>query len=190
MNAEIPSTGSSQAILLAGDIMKKPTMIKAGAVAADGIEPKRGAKKSDKIKRTATVRAVKPVLPPSTTPAELSTNVVTVEVPRIAPQVVPIASANKASLQLGIVPSALTISAFVAQPIKVPTVSNISTKRNVNIITKKSIEKMFANSNWKKVGAIDGGRYEPPAYFVTPQGIPTIVVRIIPIKSAPLTFIH
>ena len=61
-------------------------MIKAGAVAADGIEPKRGAKKSDKIKRTATVRAVKPVLPPSTTPAELSTNVVTVDVPRTAPE--------------------------------------------------------------------------------------------------------
>lgn len=45
--------------------MKKPTMINAGAVAADGIEPKSGAKKRERTNNTDTVRAVKPVLPPS-----------------------------------------------------------------------------------------------------------------------------
>ena len=80
-------------------------MMRAGAVAALGIEPNRGSRNSERANRTATVTAVRPVLPPSATPEALSTNVVTVDVPRTAPSVVPIASARRASLQLGIDPS-------------------------------------------------------------------------------------
>ena len=83
--------------------MYNPTIISTGAVPADGTEENSGARKSERINSTAVVKDVRPVLPPATTPAELSTKVVTVEVPNNAPTVVPIASANKACLQLGIV---------------------------------------------------------------------------------------
>ena len=113
----------------------------------------------------------------------------TVDVPSIAPTVVPIASANRASLQLGIEPSALIISAFPAHPISVPTVSNISTKRNVNMTMMKSGK--CANTseklNLKNVGAIDGGIEAKPENCVTPNGIPMIVVTRIPIRIPPFT---
>ena len=72
--------------------------------------------------------AVSPVLPPSETPEALSTNVVTVDVPKIAPTVVPIASANRASLQFWIDPSSAIRPDLPAHPMSVPTVSNISMK--------------------------------------------------------------
>ena len=65
-----------------------PTITKAGAVAKDGIARKIGDKNRDNPKRIAVVTAVRPVLPPSDTPEALSTKVVVVEVPRIAPKVV------------------------------------------------------------------------------------------------------
>ncbi|MPM24000.1 hypothetical protein SDC9_70477 [bioreactor metagenome] len=148
--AGIASVISFHSISLTGLIIITPTMIKAGAVAALGIEPNSGSRNSERANRMATTRAVRPVRPPSTTPEEDSTKVVTVEVPSTAPTVVPTASANRASLQLGIEPSFWTISAFVAQPIKVPTVSNISTKRKVNMMTMKSMLMMFENSKGKK----------------------------------------
>ena len=164
--------------------------MRAGAVAADGMERKRGAKKRERRKKPAVTIAVTPVLPPSTTPVEDSTKVVTVDVPSIAPTVVPTASAKRASLQLGIVPSLLIISALPAHPISVPTVSNISTKRNVNITMIKS--GIFASTseklNFKNVGARDGGREATPPNCVTPNGIPMIVVTRIPIRIPPLMF--
>ena len=63
--------------------IKKPTTISAGAVAKDGIAVKIGAKNIDSANSTAAVIEVRPVLPPAATPAEDSTNVVVVEVPRI-----------------------------------------------------------------------------------------------------------
>ena len=71
-----------------------PTITKAGAVAKDGIARKIGDKNRDNPKRIAVVTAVRPVLPPSDTPEALSTKVVVVEVPRIAPKVVATASAT------------------------------------------------------------------------------------------------
>ena len=67
-------------------------MIRAGAVANDGIARKIGDRSSDNPKRIAVVTAVSPVLPPSVTPEALSTNVVVVDVPSTAPAVVAIAS--------------------------------------------------------------------------------------------------
>ena len=186
-NAGTASVVSSKSMSLTGEIMNNPTKIRAGEVAAAGIEINRGAKKRERRNNTATVKLVNPVLPPSLTPAEDSTYVVTVEVPSIAPNVVPIASANNASLHFGIEPSAFRMSALVAHPINVPTVSNISTKRKVNTMITMSIVKTEEKSNCKNVGANEGGRYEPPPYEVTPNGIPTTVVKIIPIKRAPLT---
>ena len=56
--------------------------------------------KANKKRRAVTIE-VSPVLPPSATPDALSTNVVTVDVPSIAPAVVPIESAKRACLALG-----------------------------------------------------------------------------------------
>ena len=69
-----------------------PTITKAGAVAKDGIARKIGDKNRDNPKRIAVV------LHPSDTPEALSTKVVVVEVPRIAPTVVATASARSAPL--------------------------------------------------------------------------------------------
>jgi len=43
-----------------------------------------------------------------------------------------------------------------ATPIKVPSVSNISTNRNANMTTRKSTDKIFEKSSLNKVGAILG----------------------------------
>ncbi len=51
-----------------------------------------GERSRDRPNRIAATIEVRPVRPPSATPEALSTNVVTVEVPHIAPTVVPTAS--------------------------------------------------------------------------------------------------
>lgn len=84
--------------------IKKPTTISAGAVANDGIAVKIGAKNIDSANSTAAVIEVRPVLPPAATPAEDSTNVVVVEVPRTAPAVVATASARSAGFICGSLP--------------------------------------------------------------------------------------
>ena len=109
-----------------------PTITKAGAVAKDGIARKIGDKNRDNPKRIAVVTAVRPVLPPSDTPDALSTNVVVVDVPRIAPTDVAIASDISAGLIFGNLPFSSSIPAFVLTPMIVPNVSNKSTKRNAN----------------------------------------------------------
>lgn len=79
------------------DIIMTPTMIRAGAVAADGIPMNSGAKNSAMAKQTAVVNDVRPVRPPSATPDALSTYVVVVLVPQIAPHTVATASAIEPS---------------------------------------------------------------------------------------------
>ena len=63
----------SKSIFRIGDIIKKPTNIKAGAVAAAGTIVNTGAKKSAIRNIPAVASAVKPVFPPSATPDALST---------------------------------------------------------------------------------------------------------------------
>ena len=72
-NAGIDSEKSSNGIFLTGSIISNPTMIKAGAVAADGIERNSGEKNSATAKQHATTNAVIPERPPCATPAALST---------------------------------------------------------------------------------------------------------------------
>ena len=118
-------------------------MIRAGAVAKDGIARKIGDNSSDNPKRMAATREVSPVRPPSATPEALSTKVVTVEVPHIAPTVVPTASERRAPFMRGSLPSLSSMSALEATPISVPSVSNMSTNKNAKTITIKSaIEKL------------------------------------------------
>ena len=85
----------------------------------------------------ADVSEVRPVLPPADTPAELSTKVVVVDVPRTAPAVVAIASDIRAGFIAGSFPFLSSIFAFVLTPIRVPRVSKRSTKRNEKITTIK-----------------------------------------------------
>ena len=112
-----------------------------------------GDKNRDSPKRIAATTAVSPVRPPSATPDALSTNVVVVEVPSIAPTEVPMASDNRAPRILGSFPSLSSISALEATPMRVPRVSNRSTNRNANMTTKKSRDKIPEKSICIKVGA-------------------------------------
>lgn len=95
-NAGTASDKSCQSISITELIINTPTTTRTGAVAAAGINPNSGAINNERKNRIAVVSDVRPVLPPSATPAELSTNVVTVEVPMHAPKIVPIASVVKA----------------------------------------------------------------------------------------------
>ena len=85
-------------IFFTESIISTPTITKAPLVAALGISRKIGERKRDMMKKRPTVNAVTPDQPPSAIPLALSTYVVRVELPNIAPQVVPIASLIIASL--------------------------------------------------------------------------------------------
>ena len=137
-------------------------MISAGAVAKEGIARNSGAKKSESRKKNPVVIAVRPVRPPSAIPDEDSTKVVTVEVPRQAPAVVPIASASRAPRILGRRPCSSSIFALEAQPIRVPSVSNRSTNKKAKITEKKFRVNTFEKSSFIKVGASDAGAENTP----------------------------
>ena len=125
-------------------------------MAKEGIARKIGESRRESPNSTAATREVRPVRPPSATPEALSTKVVTVEVPQTAPTVVPTASERSAPLIFGSLPSLSSISALEATPIRVPSVSNISTNRNANMMTTKSSENTMEKSIFIKVGAILG----------------------------------
>ena len=95
-NAGIDSDISSNGMFLIGSTISRPTIIRAGAVAAAGIERNKGEKKSATAKQIPTTNAVSPDLPPCATPAALSTYVVVVDVPKHAPNVVAMESAINA----------------------------------------------------------------------------------------------
>ena len=118
--------------------MKNPTKNSDGAGAKPKIAVKIGAKKIASRNKNPVTTDAKPVLAPSPTPAELSTKVVVVDVPKTAPTEVAIASANNAGLILGNFSSLSNISAFEDTPISVPIVSNISTNKKDNNTTIKS----------------------------------------------------
>ena len=92
---------SSKSISVTDMTIRNPTNINAGAVANPGIAVNTGAKKIARRNRKPVTIDERPVLAPAPTPAELSTYVVVVDVPNIAPIKVAIASANNANLILG-----------------------------------------------------------------------------------------
>ena len=91
--------------------------------------------------RAAVTIEDRPVRPPSATPAEDSTNVVTVDVPQIAPQQVAMASASMALSMLGTLPSLVSRLPQAQAPYSVPRVSNISTMQNASIEVMKMMTK-------------------------------------------------
>ena len=72
-NAGKPSLISLKLTFATDDIMNKPTMIRAGDVAAAGTIRNNGAKNRAKINIKAVLTEVSPVLPPEATPEALST---------------------------------------------------------------------------------------------------------------------
>lgn len=138
--------------------MRNPTTTSAGAVANPGIAMNIGDKKSEIMNSTATVTAVSPVRPPSDTPAALSTKVVVVLVPNIAPIDVATASASNAPLIFGSFPFSSSMFAFVETPTNVPSVSNMSTKRNENNTTMKLNVSICEKSSLKNIGEILAGQ--------------------------------
>ena len=119
------------------------------AVAKDGIAMKIGAKNIEIKNRIAVMTALNPVLPPAATPAEDSTKVVVVEVPRTAPAVVAMESASRAGLIFGSLPSLSSMFALLQTPIKVPSVSKMSTNKNEKITTIKFTMLIPSKSAWK-----------------------------------------
>ena len=95
INAGSALSNSPQLMFLTLAIISTPTIIRTGAVAAVGTRPRNGEATIATRNSTPVVKEVRPVRPPSETPAEDSTKVVTVEVPRTAPQAVAIASASR-----------------------------------------------------------------------------------------------
>ena len=137
--------------------MKNPTIMRAGAVAKEGIARKIGDRNKATRNKPAETKEVKPDLPPSAIPDADSAKVVMVEVPKTAPAVVPMASASRAPRIEGSLPSSSSISALDAQPIKVPKVSNTSTKRKAKTTTRKLRERILLKSNLANVGAMELG---------------------------------
>ena len=117
--------------------------------ANDGIVTNKGEKITATKNNNPVTTAVRPVRPPSATPADDSTNVVVVDVPRIAPADVAIASDKSAGLIFGNLPSSSSIPAFVLTPMIVPNVSNKSTKRNANTTMMKLIRPTALKSRLK-----------------------------------------
>lgn len=72
-NAGKASSKLFHSILFIIEIIKKPTIIRAGAIAAAGMKYAKGTNNIPIRNRQETTIEVKPVLPPSLTPAELST---------------------------------------------------------------------------------------------------------------------
>ena len=106
-------------------------------MAQEGISAATGAKNIAIKNITAQDTDVSPVRPPSATPAEDSTNVVTVEVPQTAPAQVAMASASIAFSMRGTLPSSSSRPPTEQAPNSVPSVSNISTIQNASIVHRK-----------------------------------------------------
>ena len=84
-------------------------------------------------------------------------------------------------------PSLSIIPAFMETPTTVPMVSNISMKRKVNTTTSISQLSTWSQANWQKIGLIPGTSRLNSPNFVTPIGMPMMVVMTMPMSRAPLT---
>ena len=189
INAGIPSVKSWKSIEEIDCIIKNPTKISAGAVAALGINANNGVKNRASRNIIAVTTEERPVRPPAATPDEDSTKDVTVEVPRQAPATVPTASASRAPFTFGIFPFSSTRPACSVTPIRVPIVSNKSVNKNVKNTMKNFPVRTLPHSNLNRSGASGSENgFHPSGTVVTPNGIPTIVVNAIPIRIAPGTF--
>lgn len=145
-NAGMASLRSEKSIFVIVAVIDNPTKMSMAPVAGEGIDRKNGENNNASAKQAAVVRDVSPERPPCEMPLALSTKTVTVLVPNMAPQVVPIASAMNASFSRGIFPLTV-IPALLKTPIIVPMVSNMSINRNVKTTTTIFIENISEKSN-------------------------------------------
>lgn len=186
--------------------IKIPTTTSAGATAKVGMIVNIGANGIASRNKIPTTIAVRPVLPPSIIPVELSMYVTTGEVPKRDPIIGPSASTLKTFLSLGSLPFSSYPSTFVVSAVKVPIVSNREITRNVTAMIIKSINALtpvntpLASPNLNAtlpsdpprllliiaVGINDwSGKTGHPASSKT---TPIMYVAIIPIRIFPFTF--
>ena len=153
-----PSVQSEKSISRMASIIKAPTRISTGAVAAFGTKAMRGAKNKQRINMIPQVTAVKPVRPPAPTPAALSTKAVMVLEPNIAPKLTPRESTIIALPRPGNSPFlGSAIPALEAVAIKVPMESNNSTKVKEKMMVIKPTWKAEAMSNSIKATLLKSG---------------------------------
>ena len=185
-----------------------PTTTRAGAVAAEGIALTKVARNALMKKQIATTTLVRPVRPPAPIPEALSTKVVVLEVPKMEPMEVAMASANRALSIFDLKPelesmafssSSLKMPLRRPVPMKVPRVSKVSEMLNAKIVTSTrgsfDISLNRDGRPWavkiapKVVGraAHASVKLTESLVTVTPMGIPSRAVITIPIKIAPFT---
>src|SRR5260370_42476275 len=95
-NAGNASVNSVQSTLAMDWVIRAPTRIKAGAVANAGMDAANGEQSMAARNSPATTTLLRPVRAPAATPAALSMQLVTGEVPVRAPKIVPTPSASNA----------------------------------------------------------------------------------------------
>ena len=88
-NAGMASLRSEKSIFVIVAVIDNPTKMSMAPVAGEGIDRKNGENNKASAKQAAVVRDVSPERPPCEIPLALSTKTVTVLVPNMAPQVVP-----------------------------------------------------------------------------------------------------
>ena len=133
-NAGIPSLKSLKSMLCTLKIIRAPSNIKAGAVAALGMIMNNELKNKDAKKRIPVVTAVNPVLPPALIPTIDSRYSVNVGDPKNAPKQDPIESTNIALPIIRLLSGLSKIPALLVVEISVPKVSINPTKTKVKII--------------------------------------------------------
>ena len=150
MNPAAANTMSSQLTPFNCCAIMIPTTTNAGAVTAFvTVLNTSGDKKIDNKNKIPVVQAVRPVLPPTPTPEVDSTKLVTVLVPTIEPNTVPIASASKACSAFSNSPFSFTKPIRLPIATNVPAVSKKSTNKNEKITT--NAWNGFANNSPKPV---------------------------------------
>ena len=169
--------------------IKIATYIKAPAVAYGGIIEARGDKNIANKNNKPTTIEVSPVRPPASTPAELSTSLVTGEQPKNVPNILALLSAFRALLSSSDCSSLLIKFALVATPSSVPVVSNKFTNKNDIIIVNIPRFNAPKISSFINVGAISGGYDTIPLNSIKPKKYAIKVVVKIPIIIAPVTFL-
>ena len=146
--------------------------------------------------------------PPAPIPAALSTYVVVLDVPKIAPIEVAVASANRALSILDLKPapdsiafssSSLNIPLRRPVPMNVPIVSNVSERLNANIVIRtrgsfvRSVNREGRPASVNIAPNVVGSEAQASVKLtvscavVTPIGIPISVVTMMLMRIAPLT---
>ena len=173
------------------EIIMHPTIISAGAVAAKGIALTKVARNALSTKQIAVTTEVRPVRPPAPIPEALSTKVVVLDVPKIAPMEVAVASANRALSILELNPEPVSsifssssekIPARFPVPIKVPMVSKVSDMLKAKIVIstsgrrERSVNKDGSPADVKITPKVDGSaasasvKLTVSVVVVTPKG--------------------